>query len=180
MAIQWSFPLRWIVLSYNHPCPNDGTTKHYKFATSCSHDRLFNDTWFTLTTFCGESTFNRHRQWRPKRWWQLLQQKFLLLFSSFLSSVNSRFSIGGTRWIAKWRKARFQYTCHRRLDRQHRQKYFKKIGPWWWWSSGQRARLLLRRSELDYHWGLLQFFCKICVLKRKKRPGWLICQRLKL
>ena len=47
-------------------------------------------------------------------------------------------------------------------------------GPWRWWSSGQRARLLLRRSEFESRW-TLSFFWKICVwkeTKNKKRP-WL-------
>ena len=46
------------------------------------------------------------------------------------------------------------------------------IGPWWW-SSGQRARLLLRRSEFESRWGL-QFFCKIVVEKNenKQKRGW--------
>ena len=47
------------------------------------------------------------------------------------------------------------------------------VGPWWW-SSGQRACLLLRRSEFESRWGL-QFFCKIVIEKNKnknkKRPG---------
>ena len=49
-------------------------------------------------------------------------------------------------------------------------------GPWWWWLSSQRARLLLWWSEFESLWSL-QFFCKICVLKRTKLnktrgPGW--------
>ena len=38
----------------------------------------------------------------------------------------------------------------------------------WWWSSGQRARLLLRRSEFDSRWSL-QFFCKIVVEKNENK-----------
>ena len=37
------------------------------------------------------------------------------------------------------------------------------VGPLWW-SSGQRARLLLRRSEFNSRCSL-QFFCKIVVEK---------------
>ena len=45
----------------------------------------------------------------------------------------------------------------------------------WWWSSGQRAHLLLRRSEFESRWGL-QFFCKIVIEKnenkQKRGRGW--------
>ena len=40
------------------------------------------------------------------------------------------------------------------------------IGPWWW-LSGQHARLILRRSELEFRWSV-QFFCKICIWKERK------------
>ena len=39
------------------------------------------------------------------------------------------------------------------------------MGPWWW-SSGQRACILLRRSEFESRWGL-QFFCKIVIEKNE-------------
>ena len=41
------------------------------------------------------------------------------------------------------------------------------VGPWWW-SSGQRARLLLRRSEFESRWSL-QFFCKIVIEKHENK-----------
>ena len=37
----------------------------------------------------------------------------------------------------------------------------------WLWSSGQRARLLLRRSEIESRWNL-PFFCKIVFEKNEK------------
>ena len=40
------------------------------------------------------------------------------------------------------------------------------FGPWWW-SSGQRARLLLRRSEFESRWDLQNFSVKF-LLKRTK------------
>ena len=42
-----------------------------------------------------------------------------------------------------------------------------KSGPWLW-SSGQRARLLLRRSEFESRWGL-QFFCIIVIEKNENK-----------
>ena len=56
------------------------------------------------------------------------------------------------------------------------------IGPWWW-SNGQRARLLLRRSEFKSGWSLQFFsvFFNLC-LKRtklnKKRPIYLNMKRI--
>ena len=35
------------------------------------------------------------------------------------------------------------------------------LGGQWWWSSGQRARLLLRRSEFESRWSLQFLFCKL-------------------
>ena len=46
-------------------------------------------------------------------------------------------------------------------------KHHLWIGPWWW-PSGQRAHLLLRRSEFESHWGL-QFFCKIVIEKNENK-----------
>ena len=47
-------------------------------------------------------------------------------------------------------------------------------GPWRWWSSGQRARLLLRRSEFESRW-TLSFFVKFVFEKKQKTKrgrGW--------
>ena len=46
-------------------------------------------------------------------------------------------------------------------------KHHLWIGPWWW-PSGQRAHLLLRRSEFESHWGL-QYFCKIVIEKNENK-----------
>ena len=49
------------------------------------------------------------------------------------------------------------------------------VGPWWWCSSGQRARLVLQRSEFESRWSI-QFFPVQFVFEKKEKTkrgrGW--------